>query len=201
MPAFLIATRNTHKAAEVRQLLEVDCLALDAFPGAPVIAETADTFAGNATLKARGLAQWQAEQVSPITHVLADDSGLEVDALNGAPGVHSARFASVDATNSSDTANNTKLIRLLASYPPAQRTARFRCVIALVEITHPKNVHLFEGVCEGTIAEAPAGEHGFGYDPLFMPESHRQTFAELGNDLKNQLSHRAAALARLKASV
>jgi XTP/dITP diphosphohydrolase len=147
-------------------------------------------------------------------YVLADDSGLEVDALDGAPGVHSARFAAVDAGretagNSSDAENNAKLLRLLQDVPKARRTARFRCVIALTPlIENPGSdeppVHaadelarrtwLFEGACEGTIGHAAKGGSGFGYDPLFTPIGERQTFAELGEELKNRISHRAGAL-------
>ena len=160
--------------------------------------------------------------------VLADDSGLEVDALNGAPGVHSARFAALDAgagENSSDTANNAKLLRLLQDVPPARRTARFRCVLALAGLTPVPSIFnprvfeggdksdrlkpalqtgsvseplLFEGVCEGRISFAPSGQGGFGYDPLFIPDGFSVSFAELGEAVKNRISHRARALARLR---
>jgi len=144
--------------------------------------------------------------------VLADDSGLEVDALGGAPGVHSARFAALELgkrsssetahENSPDAANNEKLLRLLAGVPREKRTARFRCALALVEITPPAGIggpQLFEGVCEGRIGFAPSGQRGFGYDPLFTPLGHDQSFAELGDEVKNKLSHRAQALAKLRA--
>ena len=199
MTVLLIATRNAHKATEVRQMLTTDCLNLDAFPDAPSIAEVADTFAGNAALKAQGLARWLAKRETAVTHVLADDSGLEVDALDGAPGVYSARFASNNGTNCPDAENNTKLLQLLEGHPATQRTARFRCVLALVKTARPDSVQWFEGTCEGTIAKSAAGKGGFGYDPLFIPQGHKRTFAELGSEIKNQLSHRAAALARLKA--
>ena len=199
MTVLLIATRNAHKATEVRQMLTTDCLNLDAFPDAPSIAEVADTFAGNAALKAQGLARWLAKRETAVTHVLADDSGLEVDALDGVPGVHSARFASNNGTNSPDADNNAKLLQLLEGHPVTQRTARFRCVLALVKTARPDSVQWFEGTCEGTIAKSAAGKGGFGYDPLFIPQGHKRTFAELGSEIKNQLSHRAAALARLKA--
>jgi len=199
MTVLLIATRNAHKATEVRQMLTTDCLNLDAFPDAPSIAEVADTFAGNAALKAQGLARWLAKRETAVTHVLADDSGLEVDALDGAPGIHSARFASNNGTNCPDAENNTKLLQLLEGHPATQRTARFRCVLALVKTARPDSVQWFKGTCEGTIAKSAAGKGGFGYDPLFVPQGHKRTFAELGSEIKNQLSHRAAALARLKA--
>jgi len=136
-------------------------------------------------------------------YVLADDSGLEVDALGGAPGVHSARFAALDgggADNSSDSANNTKLLRLLAGVPLARRTARFRCVLAVrrLFLPSPPETVLFEGVCAGRISLQPAGGGGFGYDPLFIPDGCTQSFAELGEAVKNTLSHRALALQKLR---
>nr|MBU4514097.1 non-canonical purine NTP pyrophosphatase [Bacillota bacterium] len=124
---------------------------------------------------------------------LADDSGLEVDALNGEPGVHSARFA---GEPKNDEANNTKLIALLEDVPPVYRTARFRCVIALV--TPDGDVHTAEGACEGLIILKPRGDNGFGYDPLFFVPEYDQTFAELPLDIKNQISHRGRALAKVK---
>jgi XTP/dITP diphosphohydrolase len=145
--------------------------------------------------------------------LFADDSGLEVDALNDAPGVHSARFAAMDSAksgNTPDADNNAKLLRLLQNVLPEKRAARFRCVIALVAVAGGASVPasrlvsslappiLFDGVCEGRIIFAPRGKNGFGYDPLFVPTGFEQTFAELGEDVKNQLSHRAKALARLK---
>ncbi len=219
--ALLIATRNAHKAQEIRAILSgpFRYLTLDDFPGAPVAVEDADTFAANATRKAVELARWlsQLPNLPSARHglpkwVLADDSGLEVDALDGAPGVHSARFAALDLgkhstseaarENSPDTANNEKLLRLLAGVPQEKRTARFHCALALVEITPPAGIaspQLFGGVCEGRVGLAPSGQGGFGYDPLFTPLGHDQTFAELGGEVKNKLSHRAQALAKLRA--
>ncbi len=148
--------------------------------------------------------------------VLADDSGLEVDALGGAPGVHSARFAALDSGrpgNSPTGENNTKLLRLLKDVPHEQRTARFKCVIALAPVPESHRAgaspvcyadeaelgtELFEGVCEGRITTGERGRGGFGYDPLFIPEGFHQTFGELPEDVKNQLSHRAKALFQLK---
>ena len=144
MTTIVIATRNTHKAGEIRAILgeSFQFLTLNDFPDAPKIVEDADTFAGNAAKKAVGLAKWICSKHSTfnIQHsmpnfVLADDSGLEVDALDGAPGVHSARFAALDSAtsgNTPDADNNAKLLRLLKDIPPEKRTARFRCVIALV---------------------------------------------------------------------
>jgi XTP/dITP diphosphohydrolase len=199
-------------------------LTLNDFPGAPNAVEDAPTFAGNATKKSVELAKWlSAANGSRFTihnscfFVLADDSGLEVDALNGAPGVHSARFAALDSGavgNSSDAENNAKLLRLLKDVPLEKRTARFRCVLALAPLIRDKvesaspvcfadefemQTQLFDGACEGRIGVAPRGPGGFGYDPLFLPGGFSQTFAELGEGIKNQLSHRGLALAKLKA--
>ena len=209
MTTLLIATRNAHKVGEIQTILGADfrCLTLKDFPAAPPVVEDAATFAGNATKKAVELAHWLSLMSIATPHstrfVLADDSGLEVDALNGAPGVHSARFAALDKTeNSADADNNAKLLRLLQTVPLEKRTARFRCVIALAQINPASAVHqpqLFDGSCEGRIQFAASGSGGFGYDPLFVPDGFTQSFAELGEEVKNQLSHRAQALAKLKA--
>ena len=222
MTTLLIATRNRHKVGEIRAILgaQFQFLTLNDFPATPKVVEDADTFSGNATKKAAELARWLVEKHSTfnIQHstpnfVLADDSGLEVDALGGAPGVHSARFAATDSAksgNTPDADNNAKLLRLLQNVPPEKRTARFRCVIALVAVAGGASVPasrlvsslappiLFDGACEGRIILAPRGTNGFGYDPLFVPVGFEQTFAELGEDVKNQLSHRAKALEKLK---
>ena len=217
MTTLLIATRNAHKVGEIRAILgaHFQFLTLNDFPDAPKVIEDADTFAGNATKKAVELARWLSNSSLVTRHsplfVLADDSGLEVDALNGAPGVHSARFAALDKSeNSHDADNNAKLLRLLRDVPMEKRTARFRCVIALVPVPAEKTestspvcfadefeAHLFDGACEGRIQFAASGRGGFGYDPLFVPDGFTQSFAELGEDVKNQLSHRAKALAKL----
>jgi XTP/dITP diphosphohydrolase len=206
MTTIVLATRNAHKVAEIRRMLagNVRLFSQLDFPDAPAVAEDAGTFAGNAAKKAEGLASWlaghpQAARMDSPFFVLADDSGLEVDALGGAPGVHSARFAAEDAkgsANSSDAANNAKLLRLLAGVPTEKRTARFRCFLALTGLD--KATHLFEGSCEGCIALSPGGAGGFGYDPLFVPEGCSQSFAELGEEVKNKISHRARALAQLR---
>ena len=210
MTTLLIATRNAHKVAEIRAILggQFQMFSLDDFPNAPKVIEDADTFAGNATKKAFELAKWlDAESInhqpSTINFVLADDSGLEVDALNGTPGVHSARFAAPDKNeNSPDADNNAKLLRRLKNVPAEKRAARFRCVIALVRIGNRKseigNPELFDGVCEGKILFEPRGQNGFGYDPLLVPDGFEKSFAELGEDVKNNLSHRARALEKLK---
>jgi XTP/dITP diphosphohydrolase len=226
MTTILIATRNAHKVEEIRAILggQFRFLTLNDFPAAPKVVEDADTFAGNATKKAVTLAEWLARNQNPESRiqngfVLADDSGLEVDALGGKPGVHSARFAALDrsaegsSANSSDADNNAKLLRLLKNVPSEKRTARFRCVIAFVFVPRGKienkspvcfadelelQTQLFDGVCEGKIPFEPHGQNGFGYDPLFVPDGFTQSFAELGEDVKNKLSHRAKALEKLK---
>ena len=221
MTTLLIATRNAHKVGEIQTILGVKfhCLTLQEFSGAPAVVEDADTFAGNATKKAMELAKWLATdnsklkiKNSKLDFVLADDSGLEVDALNGAPGVHSARFAALDKTeNSQDADNNAKLLRLLQVVPLEKRTARFRCVLALVPGPRGKvesaspvcfadefAAQTFDGTCEGRIQLTASGGGGFGYDPLFVPDGFEKSFAELGENVKNKLSHRAKALAKLK---
>jgi XTP/dITP diphosphohydrolase len=218
----VIATRNAHKVGEIRAILggAAQILTLNDFPNVPKVIEDADTFAGNARKKAVELARWLAVTFPLTRHssplfVLADDSGLEVDALDGAPGVHSARFAALDSAksgNTPDADNNTKLLRLLKDIPPEKRRARFHCAIALVEVHSLKptvqslkskvqSPHLFDGSCEGRIGFAPRGKNGFGYDPLFVPVGLEKTFAELGEDMKNKLSHRARALEKLKAYI
>ncbi|HLH53845.1 MAG TPA: non-canonical purine NTP pyrophosphatase [Verrucomicrobiae bacterium] len=225
MITLIIATRNPHKVDEIRAILgtQFECLSLNAFPGAPEVVEDSGTFAGNATKKAVQLAKWISRQKTLKTasgsvgqiFVLADDSGLEVDALGGAPGVHSARFAALDTGkqgNSSAQENNSKLLRLLANVPAESRTARFKCVLALTPVLPPEpissspacsadefefNTRLFEGACEGRIGFELRGSGGFGYDPLFFPERHDKTFGELTDTEKNRLSHRARALAGL----
>jgi XTP/dITP diphosphohydrolase len=219
MTALLIATRNAHKTQEIRQILGEGFAyaTLDDCPGAPAIIEDEVTFEGNARKKSEGLARWFAGNLSRMrkvsgpwtgrAFVLADDSGLEVDALEGQPGVHSARFAAEDthSGNSPDAANNAKLLRLLAHVPAELRTARFRCVIALTELGFtPDGIAVLgatcfaTGICEGRIGFEPSGKGGFGYDPLFIPNGHTTTFAELGESVKNTLSHRARALERLR---
>jgi XTP/dITP diphosphohydrolase len=221
MTTLLIATRNAHKVGEIQTILGAPfrCLTLKDFPEAPPVIEDAETFVGNALKKADSLANWLAEnsklktQNLKLDFVLADDSGLEVDALHGAPGVHSARFAALDkAENSADADNNFKLMRLLKDVPPENRTARFRCVIALVAVLDHRienaspvcladefPTQIFDGACEGMLQLSASGSKGFGYDPLFVPNGFKTSFAELGEDVKNQISHRAKALAKLKA--
>ena len=218
----ILATRNRHKAREIRQILtdRLSIQTLDDYPGAPTTIEDQDSFAGNAAKKALDLATWIAANhsstlasiIAPGTEgaafVVADDSGLEVDALGGAPGVHSARFAYLGretSGNAPDAENNLKLLHLLDGVLSERRSARFRCVIALAAIergtrttyhAHPK-VQLFEGACEGAIRSGGEGTDGFGYDPLFVPNGFDQTFAQIGDEAKNRISHRAAALRKM----
>lgn len=190
----VLATGNAHKVQEIQTILGSGfrICSLKDFPQAAPLIEDADTFAGNAMRKATQLAQWLGTEAL----VLADDSGLEVDALDGAPGVHSARFAAgPQAGNAPDSANLRKLLRLMEDVPEGKRTARFRCVLALKA---NDSLMLFEGACEGKIVFAPSGRGGFGYDPVFVPDGYTQTFAELGEDVKNRISHRARALQKLR---
>ena len=198
----VIASGNSHKAKEIQSLLgkNYTYLTFRDFPNAPEVKEDASSFAGNAVKKALSLVNWlkQNETLSE-GWILADDSGLEVDVLDGAPGVHSARYASTTETgNSSDEDNNSKLLQELADRVEHHRTARFRCVIALAQAGEYTQPRLFEGSCEGRIAQSASGEHGFGYDPLFIPNGFNNSFGELGPEIKNQLSHRGAALRQLK---
>ncbi len=207
----IIATRNRHKVDEIRAILggSFRYLTLHDFPAAPPVHEDAATFAGNAALKAEGLARWIAATpaaraklpLEGVVMILADDSGLEVDALGGAPGVHSARFAALDtgaSGNSSDAANNAKLLDLLQDVPAGQRAGRFRCVIALAPVMPAGPTQFFDGACEGRVDFGPRGHGGFGYDPLFVPRGFEQSFAELGEETKNRLSHRSQALAKMR---
>jgi XTP/dITP diphosphohydrolase len=192
----VFATRNQGKLVELRALLPgVEVLSIaeaEARLGAaiPEVVEGADTFAGNAAKKAR--------EVSAATGLpaLADDSGLEVDALDGAPGVWSARYAGEGA---GDAANNTKLLAALTGVPASRRTARFRAALALADVRGPLGDALLtaDGTCEGVILDAPRGTGGFGYDPLFFCPELGETFAEAGVGPKGHLSHRARAMSAI----
>ena len=190
MQTLLIATHNQGKLREYRTLLADLPLKVVNLDEAGVdfdVDETGTTFAENALLKARayaaatGLLTW------------ADDSGLEVDALDGAPGVYSARYAGPDAT---DEDRYRKLLHTLAAQPDAPRTARFRCVVALV--TPDGAAYTTDGVCPGVIIDEPRGSHGFGYDPVFLLPDLGQTMAELPPATKNRISHRGRAAAAAK---
>ena len=186
-----LASRNRHKAEEIAAILPPHFIVktLADYPELPEIEETGTTFAANAALKACGISAlipgW----------VLADDSGLCVDALNGAPGVYSARYA---GEHGNDAANNAKLLSDLAALPAdTPRTARFMCAMCLAEQGQIKTEVC--GKVEGCIANAPSGANGFGYDPLFIPVGYSCTMAELSAEVKNTISHRADALRLLAA--
>lgn len=166
----------------------IELVGLDAFPDAPEVEETGKTFEENAILKAKAISRYAK------TWALADDSGLEVDALKGAPGVLSARYAGPDAN---DQKIVEKLLRELNGVPPEKRTARFRAVIALA--TPCGDTRTFSGKVEGRIGTEPKGKMGFGYDPVFYPEGHQRTFAQMSPEEKDSMSHRARALEKLKA--
>jgi XTP/dITP diphosphohydrolase len=194
LPAALtlvLATRNEGKVRELTTLLAdlpLEVKSLLDFPQIGSLPEEGDSYAVNARSKALAVAQ-ATGQVA-----LADDSGLEVDALGGAPGVHSSRWLGDEAT---DAVRNAAVLERLRGVPAERRTARFRAVVAvaLPDLT----VRTFDGVVEGRIAEEPAGDHGFGYDPIFLPREHDQTMAELGPDVKDRISHRAAAVRAARA--
>ena len=186
----LLATRNAHKTGEVRAILGDGWIVEDllAHPELPDVEETGATFAENAALKAVA-----ASRHFPDGWVVADDSGLEVDALNGEPGVYSARYAGPRAD---DEANRQKLVRelrtALQANPGRLSTARFRCCIVVAR--NGEVAGQFDGTVEGLVIPAARGEGGFGYDPLFIPEGYQDTFSELPPEVKNRLSHRGKAL-------
>ncbi len=188
----LLATNNAHKAEEIRHALSIDGWEFVTLADAGVVSdpvEDADSFEGNARIKA--LAAHNAGSCA----ALADDSGLEVDALGGNPGVRSARYAGDDAT---DEQNNNKLLADLEDVADASRTARFRCVLCFIDEDGTEVIA--EGAVEGIIGKEPRGEDGFGYDPLFFPNEYRgeKTFAEVSEEEKTRISHRGRALEELK---
>ncbi|MDD5434169.1 MAG: non-canonical purine NTP pyrophosphatase [Nitrospira sp.] len=223
----VLATKNRGKIEEIKYILKesgiadaVEIRSLSDYPEIPEIVEDGATFSENARKKAEAVAGYTG------LIAIADDSGLEVDALNGAPGIYSARFAGEKAT---DAENIRKLLKLLKGVPKEKRGARFVCVIAVAtpNVTTPPqirttgdndnslpfkgrvrvgkgsfsdaNVILLEGECHGTISEAERGTSGFGYDPVFIVPEYEKTFAELGPEIKNKISHRAMALGKLTA--
>jgi XTP/dITP diphosphohydrolase len=188
--SLLASSNNAHKVREIRAILSSSFWVADLsalHEAAPSVEETGLTFEENAALKAIAISRihdgW----------VIADDSGLEVDALGGAPGVYSARYAGQAAT---DAENNKLLLENLEGVQGKDRTARFRCVIALAR--QGKVVATFSGAVEGAILDGPKGTEGFGYDPLFVPRGFRETFGQLPASTKNRLSHRANALEQLR---
>jgi XTP/dITP diphosphohydrolase len=186
----IIATRNQHKSAEIRQMLGDAFVVKDAtdFPDWSEVPETGTTFLENATLKS--------EAISALVegYVLSDDSGLEVDALNGEPGVWSSSYGGEEGNHAR---NNARLLEEMKQIPANHRSARFLCTMVIAR-DGKALVHLV-GSVEGRILDAPSGAEGFGYDPLFAPQSYDRSFAELGAEIKNSLSHRGRALAQVVA--
>ena len=188
LPRLIIATRNAHKTAEIRAMIgdRFEVLDATAFPDFPEIEETGTTFLENARLKAEGISGrvegW----------VLSDDSGLEVDALDGAPGVWSSSFGGEEGNHAK---NNARLLEEMAGR--TERTARFRCTMVLAR--QGKEQANFSGTVEGRLVDSLHGTGGFGYDPMFIPAGHDQTFSELGDEIKNTLSHRSRALQQVAA--
>jgi len=190
MLEIVLATRNRDKIREIKKMLNginVRLLSLEDFPGCPKVVEDGETLEANAKKKALVVSQYT-KKLS-----LAEDTGLEVEALGGAPGIHSARFAGDNCTYED---NNKKLLKVMEKLSLGERRAKFRCVAALAR---PEGgVVTCEGVCEGIIAFEMKGKSGFGYDPLFLLPSYGKTFAELGEEFKNRISHRAQALGKIK---
>jgi XTP/dITP diphosphohydrolase len=195
MANLLIATTNKHKLKELEPRLKsvkglkiVGFSELDIEP--PIIIEDGTTFRANAVKKALTLSRYFEG------FVLADDSGIEVDALFGKPGVRSSRFSRINAT---DAENNKKLLKLMENVPEKKRTAQFVCVLALAR--KGELLGTFEGFVKGRIVDKRKGKNGFGYDPLFQPEGHKMTFGEMPPASKNKISHRTEALKKLEASI
>lgn len=191
LPSLLLGTRNPGKMREIEIILgdvPWQIRSLQEFEAVITPAETGATYAANAIIKA----QFYARETGLCA--LADDSGLEVEALGGAPGVYSARYAGEDA---SDADRRALLLSELADVPHENRGARFVCVVAISE-PDGRVLNVSEGRCSGRITFEPRGEGGFGYDPLFVPDGFDQTFAELSDSIKNQISHRARALLKAR---
>lgn len=192
LPHILLATRNKHKTREIQTMLGEGVIVTDATQNEnlPEIEETGVTFEENSKLKAEGISR----HVSGI--VLADDSGLEVDALGKEPGVYSARYAGPGCTDEDNTA---LVLKRMQGFPDEVRTARFRCVLAVAE--NGITLAVFDGTVEGVLAHEVRGEGGFGYDPIFMPlidGAYRLTFGELPSEIKHGMSHRSRALGQFK---
>lgn len=191
MKDLVVATKNRNKLAEIRGLLKglpINVLGLfDENLSIPDIIEDGKSFKENAVKKACAVAKLTGKLT------IADDSGIEVDALSGQPGVYSKRFAGENAT---DRENNLKLLKLLRDIPNEGRTAQFVCVIAIAK--NEKEVETVEGICRGIIGHEEKGSGGFGYDPLFIYPDYNKSLAELGPDIKNKISHRARALEKAK---
>lgn len=182
----IVATRNRHKLKEIKTLLKglpIKVISLNNFKDVPEIKEDGKTLKANAKKKAAQVSRFLKRLV------VADDSGLEIEALGNRPGVYSARFSGKAATYAS---NNEKVLRLLKNAPLAKRKAVFRCVIAIAD--RGKIVGVVEGICKGRIGFKSVGKTGFGYDPLFIPYGYKKTFAQMGPKKKNKISHRSKAL-------
>ncbi len=194
----VLATRNRHKAREIADLLGRRVLTLDEVGFADEVEETGKTFEANARIKAQLTARFLRGKAGEIALVVADDSGLEVDALGGAPGVLSARYAGVPCD---DAANNAKILENLRGIPVSRRGAQFRCVLAAEAVGGPRDgeTRVFEGIVRGKLGFRPKGKLGFGYDPLFFPDGHCRTTAEMSATEKNAISHRGAAVRALRA--
>lgn len=194
MQQLIVATRNRNKTREIQQILgpKFELRDLTAYPEISEIAESGKSFEENAKLKAIAVSK----ELSGL--VIADDSGLEVAALDGAPGIYSARYAGDKAT---DKENIDRLLGELGRIGAQrdQRQARFRCVLALAR--NGQMLGTFEGIADGAIVDQPRGSRGFGYDPIFVPNGFGHTFAELPGELKNKISHRAQAIHALAAKL
>lgn len=188
----ILATGNLHKVEEFARLLKdsnVDVISAKVCGGMPEVDENGSTFAENAHIKARAL-----HALAPNgAWVMADDSGLEVDELNGAPGIYSARYA---GSGASDKDNVAKLLKAMQGLSVNLRKARFKCVLCVIDSKGGVTYH--EGTCEGRIATESHGEGGFGYDPVFVPDGYFESLAELGSELKNRISHRARAVKSMR---
>lgn len=197
MKTVVIATNNAHKVSEIRSALDFEGWEFRTLSEAGLVsdpAEDADSFEGNSRIKAEA-ARATAQADGLACAVLADDSGLEVDALDGAPGVYSSRYAGADGD---DAANNAKLLAELAEVPDGKRTARFACTLVFIDEDGAETVA--RGTVEGAIGHEPRGEEGFGYDPLFFPDAFggKRTLAEVSQAEKNAISHRGCALRALR---
>ena len=189
LPTILLATRNRHKTREIQTMLGEGVLVTDAtqIDYLPEIEETGVTFEENAKLKAEGISRC----IGGL--ILADDSGLEVDALGKEPGVYSARYAGVEST---DEMNTVLVLKKMEGVPHEQRTARFRCALVVAE--EGATLASFDGTVEGILATEVRGGGGFGYDPIFIPLGYDQSFGELSSDTKHTMSHRSRALQQFK---
>ena len=191
----VIASRNDHKIEEMRRILDQagfdwELVGTAEFPGLPDIEETGSTFAANALLKARGVSEFTG------LPAVGDDSGLCVDALNGMPGIRSARWS---GTHGDDQANLELVLAQISDIPSDRRSASFVCAAAYV---HPDGTEfVVEGEMSGSLTTAPLGDHGFGYDPIFIPQGHQVTSAQMSSEEKDAISHRGKALAALVAAL